>query len=149
MTGISKVLVNVRKAMERLALDGLSYLHIGGKPVPAGRPKVSRWGVYYPKSYENWKKDAWEYVDTLEGVPTDKQVALMIEVVAPPMKSSKYTTPMGDADNLCKGPMDLMTDSERVWLDDRQVVLLIVSKRFTTGEEDPIGFHVWWCEVEE
>jgi Holliday junction resolvase RusA-like endonuclease len=134
--------------MGRLASAGLSYLHIGGKPVPAGRPRVSRWGTYYPKTYSRWLKESWKYAQTVKDVPTDRPVALLIEVVAEPLKASKFDTPMGDADNFAKGPMDLLTKTKAVWNDDRQVVFLTIVKRFAEPG-DKIGFHIWWCEINE
>lgn len=133
--------------MGRLAKAGLLSLWIGGKPVPAGRPRVSKFGTYYPKSYTAWLKESWAYVDKLETVVTDSPIALMIEAVCPTVKTSKFSMPMGDVDNFVKGPMDLLTKSQRAWIDDRQVVLLTVTKRYAGPDEEP-GFNIWWCPVE-
>ena len=35
---------------------GHQWLHIPGDPVVAPRPRVSRWGTYYPKKYQQWMK---------------------------------------------------------------------------------------------
>jgi len=91
--------------------------------------------------------DSWKYVSDLDSVPTDKNIALLVECVCPPLKTSKATAPMGDVDNFAKGPMDLLTKTQRVWMDDRQVVFLSVAKRFAEPDEEP-GFRVYWCELE-
>ena len=149
MTQTSKGLVAaVKEIMEGLAKAGLSYLHIGGKPVPAARPRVSKWGTYYPKTYSNWLKASWQYVQSLDHLPTGTPFALLIEVVAEPLKASKFTTPMGDVYNFSKGPLDLITKSKTVWNDDRQVVFMAVAKRFAE-KGDTLGFHIWWTPIEE
>src|SRR5690606_13238815 len=104
---ISNLVEVVKDNMKRLATAGLFSLFIGGKPVPAGRPRVARWGVYYPKTYTKWMTDSWKYVSDLDSVPTGKNIALLVECVCPPLKTSKATAPMGDVDNFANGPMDL------------------------------------------
>ena len=37
-------------------------LSIPLNPVPASRPRVSKWGTYYPKRYATWKKDALKHL---------------------------------------------------------------------------------------
>lgn len=39
-----------------------------------------------------------------------------------------------DADNLAKAVLDAISDTQRVWVDDAQVVQLAVSKSWTSGE---------------
>ncbi len=129
-------------------MAGLSSLWIGGKPVPAGRPRVTRWGTYYPPSYTKWIKESGHFISDLEAVPMDKPVALLVEVLAVRPKTTKFDTPQGDVDNFAKGPMDLLTKSHKAWLDDRQVVFLTVTKRWVDAGEEP-GFQLWWCEVND
>lgn len=145
--GITDLIAGVKSQMERLAQAGLLYLWIGGKPVPAGRPKVGRWGTYYPAPYTRWIKASKDYVDSLSGVPTDKPIAVLIDIICPPLKTSKNPAPMGDVDNFAKGPLDLLTKSQKAWLDDRQVMFLATAKRFAVGDEEP-GFSIWWCQLE-
>lgn len=137
----------VKDTMGRLAQAGLLSLHIGGKPVPASRPKVSRWGTYYSPTYKRWMAESQEYIRYLDEAPTDKPLAVFIEVVCPAPKQSKFNTPMGDVDNFMKGPLDLLTKSGKTWGDDRQIVFVACSKRWAKDENDEIGFHIRWCEV--
>lgn len=77
-------------------------------PVPASRPRVGKFGTYYAKSYADWMKEAAGFV----------KAAL-------------------DVDNYAKGPLDVITKSGKVWGDDKQVVSLRVSKRYTEPGEAP------------
>ncbi len=51
-------------------------------------------------------------------------------------------------DNFSKGPLDLLTKTESVWNDDRQIVFLATAKRFAEEGEEP-GFKIWWCEIDD
>lgn len=148
MAATSNLVASVKKQMKGLAVAGLFSLWIGGKPVPAGRPRVTRWGTYYPKSYTDWIKQSGKYVTALEAVPLDKPVALLVEVITTRPKTTKHNAPQGDVDNFAKGPMDLLTKSEKAWLDDRQIVFLTVVKRYAADGEEP-GFQLFWCEVND
>lgn len=103
-------------------------------PVPASRPRVSRWGVYYAKNYKDWMKDAHPFVtqcvEQYEG-----PLAVLVEVVCPPPKTVKRDYPRGDVDNYAKGPLDVITKSETVWQDDEQIVALLVVKRYMRADE--------------
>lgn len=145
--GITDLIDGVKQQMEGLAKAGLFNLWIGGKPVPAGRPRVSKWGVYYAPAYTRWVKESWQYVSDLDTVPTDRPIAVLIEIICPAPKTTKSCAPMGDVDNFSKGPLDLLTKTERVWLDDRQVTFLATAKRWASGTEE-VGFKLWWCELE-
>lgn len=146
MAAISKLVTNVQKMMKGLAVAGLFSVWIGGKPVPAGRPRVSKWGTYYPKSYTRWMKESWQYVDAIEALPTDQPIAVLIETICPVPQKTEKTAPMGDVDNYSKGPLDLLTKTEKVWEDDRQIVFLAIAKRWADPGEEP-GFKVWWCQI--
>lgn len=139
--------------MKGLANAGLFSLWMGGKPVPAGRPRVGRWGTYYPKTYQTWMAANWRHVESIDTVPTEGPVAVMVEVITQTPKSAQVA-PMGDVDNFAKGPLDLITKKakeskflEGIWKDDRQITFLAVAKRFAAKDEEP-GFKVWWCELE-
>lgn len=144
----SKLAVQAKRNLEGLARAGLFSLWIAGKPVPAGRPRVTRWGTYYPKSYTNWIKAASPAVEAMPVVPLKGNVALLVEVNCERPKKTDHTAPMGDVDNFAKGPMDLITKLGKSWLDDRQIVSLTVVKRWIEQGEEP-GFQLHWCEVND
>lgn len=129
-------------------------LWIGGQPVPASRPRVSRFGTYYSKTYSRWIKDSWQYVDSFDAVPTDRPVIVMVECIFEKAKTSKLDYPNPDLDNLEKGPLDQInklhkTDPTKgIWEDDRQCVFLVGAKRFAEPGEEP-GFRIWYTELKE
>ena len=105
------------------------------EPTPTPRPRVARFGVYYPKNYKL-------FLDRLEasfpaplrpGLTGDLYVE--VESICRPLKASKFSTPMGDVDNLAKAVLDMMTKLD-YWQDDRQIVTLKTSKRFPREGEN-------------
>ncbi len=142
----SRLALAAIEQLKGLASAGLFSLWIGGKPVPAGRPRVTRWGTYYPKSYTTWIKSAQPFIEAMPTVPLKGNVALLVQVNCPAPKKTDHTAPMGDVDNFAKGPMDLITKLGKSWVDDRQIVSLTVVKRWVEKGEEP-GFQLHWCEV--
>lgn len=104
-------------------------------PVPASRPRVSKWGVYYGKTYKQWMKDADENLPvaraTLEG-----EVRCELEFIVQRPKTTKRSNPRGDIDNYIKSILDALTKKGH-WKDDDQVVELVATKRYTQGDEQP------------
>lgn len=105
-------------------------------PVPAARPRVSKWGTYYPATYTKWQAAA-KAALTVEGARIEGPVALYLEHVVTKARTSKRTYPHGDIDNFDKGPMDVLTKDTRVWDDDDQVVLTVAHKRYAEPGEEP------------
>lgn len=114
-------------------------------PVPASRPRVSRWGVFYAKTYKTWKQLAEEHLapgDT--GIGRADGVLVVIIAVAKRAKTSKATFVNGDVDNFAKGPMDVITKATGYWGDDKQVNWLLSGKRFAEpGEEPRTEVHIY------
>lgn len=114
-------------------------------PVPASRPRVTRWGVYYSKTYSSWKKLAEE--NTASGpleLAATTPLVVIVESVCKKAKSSKLAFPKGDTDNYAKGPLDVITKAEGYWCDDKQVVWLLSGKRFAAPGEDPhTAVHIY------
>ncbi len=108
---------------------------IGLDPVPASRPRVSKFGTYYSATYKNWKKDAARFFpqapEALQG-----PLAVELEVVCKRPKKPTTTIPTGDVDNYAKAALDAVNDA-KLWEDDKQVVSLTVSKRYAVGDESP------------
>lgn len=120
---------------------------IPGVPVGKGRPKFARRGnfvtTYTPEktaSYENLVKvkaeDAMQGRQIIDGAVS---VAIHLYVTPPASWSQKkqrealagnvYPTSKPDIDNCIKGIFDAMNDI--VWRDDKQVVEMIVQKRYS------------------
>lgn len=136
-TSISDAAQAFRKWMRGLSAGALLSLAIEIAPVPAARPRVSKWGTYYPKRYATWMKEALPFADAYRGEKVTGPLIVIIEQVVERAKTSKRDFPIGDCDNHAKGPLDTLTKSERVWDDDDQVVGLAIFKRFAMPGEKP------------
>jgi Holliday junction resolvase RusA-like endonuclease len=104
--------------------------------MPAPRPRLTKWGgSYYPAAYNAHTSELKKLIPDFEH-PMLGELHVELEFVCKPMKASKFTTPMGDVDNLAKPIMDVLT--QRCWWgDDRQIVELISRKRFAEPGEEP------------
>lgn len=141
----------IKTAIEKQVGASMLSLVIGGEPVPASRPRVTRFGTYYGKNYTKWMKDSWHYVSSLDSLPTDRPIIVMLEAVVTKPRTSKLSHPRADVDNYAKGPLDLITKAAKetgrgVWEDDRQIVFMGISKRFAEPGEDP-GFKIYYMET--
>jgi Holliday junction resolvase RusA-like endonuclease len=112
------------------------YLKLDGNPVPAARPKVSRWGTYYPATYRAFRSA----MDLLlrkmfakrEPMAGPLEVSIGVYVKRP--KTSKLLYPMGDCDNYAKSYLDSLNG--HAWHDDRQVIKLSIFKEFAPDGTD-------------
>lgn len=110
------------------------HLSIPLNPVPASRPRVTRWGVHYTKTYAKWKKQAGLYLP--QGYPTfpGQKVCVLAEHWVQRPKTTKLESPRGDVDNYLKATLDAITSCGAVWTDDDQVVLVLSTKEYATEE---------------
>lgn len=116
-------------------------------PVPAARPRVGRWGTYYPKRYAEWKAKAEAEALTFEQADKDGLRIIMLDCVIEKPRTSKLDTPNGDVDNFAKGPMDALNKAAKAWHDDKQVMGLLAFKRFAEkGEAPGTNIGVWNVE---
>lgn len=107
-------------------------------PVPASRPRVTRWGVYYTKTYTTWREMAERATPRGElNLSADVPLLVVIESVVLKPRTSKLKRPKGDVDNYAKAPMDCITQAEGYWYDDEQIIHLLSSKRFANPGEEP------------
>lgn len=100
-------------------------------PVPASRPRVTRWGTYYGKKYKNFKKEMSEAVPTYH--PTKVLEGLIFAdmtffIPVPKSWSNKkkqskiggYCDNNADLDNYEKAILDSLNG--HYFIDDRQIV---------------------------
>lgn len=104
-------------------------------PVPAARPRVAKFGTYYPRTYATYRKDAhlWASKADLRKHLGDLDVEL--EVIGKRPRTTILTAPNGDVDNFAKAALDVLND--RAWGDDKQIRRLVVTKRFAEPGEEP------------
>lgn len=135
----SKLDSDVRVLFRGAARAAPLHFCIDVAPVPASRPRVTRWGTYYGKTYKNWMKNAAESLAKQDDEfwLFREKCAVFLEIVAERPKTTKRSEPRGDVDNYAKAALDAITKTEMVWDDDDQVVALFVSKRFAETDESP------------
>lgn len=108
-------------------------------PVPASRPRVSRWSTYYPKKYTKFKKDMEALTSELETTPSEKLVSVELKfgIMIPKSWSKKkreelnntYCSNNSDIDNYIKAILDSLNGI--VYIDDKQVVELFAKKIYS------------------
>ena len=116
-----------------------SKIFIPVKPVPASRPRISKYGNYYTKNYADFRKEVFRFFKTIRKDYTaidnvEFKVKLDIICYRPEKPSNQY--PVGDVDNYAKGYLDSITYAKLFWKDDIQVTELIVTKRYQEKGED-------------
>jgi Holliday junction resolvase RusA-like endonuclease len=116
------------------------YLQLLQNPIPASRPRVTRFGVYFGKRYTQYRKQAHVTIEEAIGkakaegiLPIDSYLIIsqLFEIQKP--KTSKLEFPLPDLDNLNKALWDAL-QSHGVIKDDRQVLASIETKRWTTTQ---------------
>lgn len=114
-------------------------LFIGVDPVPASRPRVTRWGTYYGKTYKAWMKAAADILGMFTPVSELMSCPLVVRLthIVQKARTSKLEWPRGDVDNYAKATLDAITKAQIIWHDDDQIVGLISSKRFADPGEQP------------
>lgn len=116
----------------------LATIRIDADPVPASRPRVTKWGVYYLKTYATWMKVAKSGLQ--KGwlkLPPTVPLFVVVHSIGDKPRTSKRHWPLGDVDNLAKGPLDVITQATGWWTDDDQITALLSTKRWTTPSESP------------
>tara|TARA_R100000458_G_scaffold59698_1_gene71234 strand:- start:6788 stop:7171 length:384 start_codon:yes stop_codon:yes gene_type:complete len=106
-------------------------------PIAASRPRVSKWGAYYTGPYKKFKTDAVKTVaDTLgpEWTPIEENLRTEVFVYVTKPKRTKLDYPKADIDNYLKAIFDCLNG--KLWVDDKQVVVVHAEKAWTEpGEE--------------
>lgn len=117
----------------------ISNLFIPVKPQPASRPRISRYGNYYPKGYTDFRKEIYRFFKTIkdEYIAVDKvSFKVTLEIICKKPKKPTNEYPRGDVDNFVKAYLDSITYAQLAWVDDIQVTELIATKRYQNDGED-------------
>jgi Holliday junction resolvase RusA-like endonuclease len=105
------------------------------EPLPASRPRVTKWGAYIAKPYKTWLAEAAAYLKTVRDVSIPREhLKVSVEIVCTRARTSKLTTPKGDIDNYVKAPLDAISHAG-LWDDDKWVTTLVAHKRFAAAGE--------------
>ena len=107
-------------------------------PVPASRPRVFKnGGRIYSKKHMQHEAALMSVLRQYAPVePLEGAVAVSLEFVFKPYKTSKAVTYRADLDNLAKIVLDVMTKLN-FWKDDYLITDLRLTKRFTEKDEEP------------
>ena len=116
-------------------------------PIPAARPRVSRWSTYYPKKYTQFKKEMLALTSELDVTPIENlvRVELVFNVKMPNSWSKKkklekintYCDNNVDLDNYQKAILDSLNGV--LYLDDRQVVEIGAVKQWKDVPKITVG----------
>jgi len=105
------------------------------EPLPASRPRVTRWGTYIAKPYKAWLDAANKYLKTVSVRIPPQHLTVHAEFVCTRARTSKLTTPKGDIDNYLKAPLDAITHAG-LWEDDKWITTVVATKRFAEPDEE-------------
>jgi Holliday junction resolvase RusA-like endonuclease len=134
----SELAEGIRKFFAKRVGAALFAIFLAVQPAPASRPRVPRFGrPYYTGSYAEWRKSASDFVRGIKLTKerTEKPLVVVVEQVIEKPRTGKLLYPKGDADNHAKGPLDILTQDQRWWKDDDQVIVLAVFKRYSEAGE--------------
>lgn len=112
-----------------------SELRVELAPVPASRPRVSKWGTYYTGTYKQWIKDADATIPKAD-VALEGNLSVTLDLVAAKPPTTKRANPRGDIDNYIKAVLDALT-KKGYWNDDDQIIHLYAHKRWPNPGEEP------------
>ncbi len=108
-------------------------------PVPASRPRVTRWGVYYGKKHTQYNKDCKMLLKQCQKPKTTAQTVLLkFYIEIPKSKSKAFKNENNnephlqkpDIDNLAKLIIDILVD-KNYFSDDNIIVKLVLEKFWT------------------
>jgi Holliday junction resolvase RusA-like endonuclease len=121
--------------------DGWYDITLYTAPVPASRPRVTRWGVYYGKTYKAYRAAAKGAIPRCLAEQLTGPLTATIEFVCHKPKTTKRDCPSGDIDNHVKAILDAIVgekdDPKGYIIDDMQITYLVASKRWVEEGEVP------------
>ena len=120
-------------------------IFLDNKPVSASRPRVSTFGAYYSKSYNNYRQEAHQILKKIsKDYPIDEKSLFKVDIefiCYKPKQPSNKNCPRYDIDNLIKAPLDAITWAKMIWKDDIQITEISASKRYQDKGE-PYGTKI-------
>ena len=109
------------------------------EPVPASRPRVTRFGTFFPKRYSKYREDLGAILDGYALTPSEDLLYVKLDFYVQIPKSwskrkkkqseGKYCWNNADIDNYVKGFLD--SAEGRYYKNDRQVVMIRARKFYS------------------
>ena len=109
-------------------------------PVPASRPRVTRWSTYYGKKYTNFKEEMLSLTSDIVFTPLEGNIFAQLQFNIPIPKSwtkkkkeaknGAYCDNHADIDNYCKAILDSLNGV--YYEDDKQIVMLQATMLWAT-----------------
>lgn len=108
------------------------------KPVPASRARVSQYGTFYLKNYQEFRDSCKNYLKKIaKKYPIQfGTFEVEMEFICYKPKQPSQDFPRGDLDNFLKGPLDCITQSKMLWEDDMYITSLTGTKRYQENGEE-------------
>lgn len=126
---------------------GTVELTVPVPPVPASRPRVTRWGTYYLKTYKAYREASDAAIPKSSQPALTGNLRVTIEFACKKPKTTKRSNPLGDIDNHIKAILDSVvghkaTKKRTCGLkgyieDDMQITELSALKRWAFPQEEP------------
>jgi Holliday junction resolvase RusA-like endonuclease len=115
-----------------------SKIFVPVKPVPAARPRVTRWGTYFPKTYTDFRNECYHVLSKLsKQYPcNDSACTINIDFICKRPKNPSNAYPVGDLDNYEKGILDALVHCGLFLRDDIQIIKLSSTKRYQKSKEE-------------
>tara|TARA_R110002020_G_scaffold206535_2_gene411885 strand:- start:940 stop:1338 length:399 start_codon:yes stop_codon:yes gene_type:complete len=121
--------------------DDIILLDLPIAPVPASRPRVTKWGAYYGKRYTQFKNEAADLIPAMySGLPLTGPLRALITFYCKRAKTTKREYPRGDVDNYAKAILD--SANGKLYVDDDQIIQLTVTKQYAINEEPMISIYL-------
>ena len=115
-----------------------SKIFVPVKPVPAARPRVTRWGTYFPKTYTDFRNECYQVLSKLakQYPANDSAYTVNVDFICKRPKNPSNAYPVGDVDNYLKGILDALVKCELFFKDDIQIIELKGTKRYQKSKEE-------------
>lgn len=110
-------------------------------PTAASRPRVTRWGTYYTKTYKAYQDAAEQAIPHSNRPPIQGELAAYVEFICHKPKTTKLLSPRGDIDNHLKAIFDAIVGKKKnphgYIEDDMQISKVHAVKRYAKPNELP------------